>query len=129
MRGWIGWSILLVAVIHTVSGIVFLSSAFANVVRDGVFDTVRLTTVSASSVAFWFFVSGFLAFIVGGLVHHIERLGAAFPRFLPWALLLLTLFGCALMPVSAWWLLLVPSAGMFVRARRSVRPTEGAPHA
>lgn len=121
MRVWIGWSILLVAAIHTFFGIVFLGGAFAPVIRGGLFDTVRLTPASAVGMAFWFFVSGFLAFILGGMVHQLERLGIAFPGFLPWSLLALTVFGCAIMPVSAWWLLFLPVAGMFVRARSSVR--------
>jgi uncharacterized membrane protein YagU involved in acid resistance len=117
MRVWIGWSILLVAAVHTLFGIVFLGSAFAFVIRDGVFDTVRLTPPSAAGTAFWFFVSGFLAFMLGGVVHHLERLDVVFPRFLPWGLLVLTIFGCAIMPVSAWWLLFAPVAGMFMRTR------------
>jgi len=117
MRAWIGWSILLVAVIHTISGVVFLGGAGALILRGGVFDTVRLAGNPATGNAFWFFVSGFLALIVGGLVYHLERLGLPFPRFLPWALLALTVLGCLIMPVSAWWLLFAPVIGMFARAR------------
>ena len=119
MRVWIGLSILFVAFVHTVFGIAFLGGALALVLRGGVFDTVRLTHTSAAATAFWYFVSGFLAFMLGGVVDHLERLGLAFPRFLPWGLLALTAFGCVIMPVSAWWLLFVPVAGMFVRARSS----------
>ena len=122
MRVWIGWSILLVAAIHTAFGIVFLGGAFALVIRAGVFDTVRLTGASEAGTAFWFFVSGFLAFILGGVVHHLERLGIALPRFLPWSLLALTVFGCVIMSVSAWWLLFAPVAGMFARTRSSASP-------
>lgn len=118
MQHWIGRSILLVAVIHLVFGVVFLGGAFAGVLQGGLFHTVTLTAKSATATAFWFFVAGCLALMLGGLVDHLERMGAPFPTFLPWSLLALTVVGCILMPVSAWWLLLVPVTGMFMRARR-----------
>ncbi len=118
MRIWIGRSILLIAVIHTVFGIVFLGDAVALVLRGGVFNTVTLVPPTATGTAFWFFVTGFLAFVLGGLMHHLEYRDIAFPAFLPWSLLALTIAGCVLMPVSAWWLFLLPVIGMFVRIRR-----------
>ena len=97
MRVWIGRGILAVALIHSLFAIVFYRSA---------------------STVFWFIVSGALALMLGGLVHHVERLGIALPAFLPWSLLALTVVGCLMMPLSAW-LLLVPVAGMYVRERRA----------
>jgi hypothetical protein len=117
MRLWIGRSILVVALIHSIFGVVFLGGALMKGLGRGVFGSVALTTPSSLATAFWFFVAGALAFMVGGLVHHLESLGLAFPQFLPWSLLALTVVGCLMMPVSAWWLLLAPTVGMFVRAR------------
>jgi CHASE2 domain-containing sensor protein len=117
MRVWIGRSILVVALIHSVFGLVFLGGALTQLFRGGVFGSVTLMTPSSGATSFWFFVAGALGFMLGGLVDHVERLGIAFPTFLAWSLLALTVVGCVLMPVSAWWLLLVPSAGMFARGR------------
>jgi len=117
VRVWIGRSILVVGTIHTLLGIVFLRGAFAQVLSNGVFGAVTLTVQSSMATAFWFFVSGALALILGGLVHYLERIEVAFPAFLPWSLVALTIAGCVLMPVSAWWLLLAPVAGMYLRAR------------
>ena len=125
VRIWIGRSILLVALIHTVFGVFFFGGGFAAALRAGAFDVVSLAAApSADGIAFWFFVSGVLAFMLGGLVHYLERLGIAFPVFLPWGLLALTVAGCFLMPVSAWWLLFAPVVGMFVRQRHCAADNE-----
>lgn len=118
MRLWIGRSILFVAAIHLVFGVIFFGDAFVSLLRTGVLDSVTIMSRSATATAFWFFIAGLFALMLGGMVAHLERLGSPFPAFLPWSLLAVTLLGCALMPVSAWWLLLAPVAGMFVRARR-----------
>jgi hypothetical protein len=114
-----------VAAVHSVFGIVVLGGTFAPLLHRGLFNTVTLSQPSAPGTTFWFFVSGVLAFVVGGLVDYLERLGIAFPVFLPWALLALTIAGCTVMPVSAWWLLLVPVAGMFARRRRAMGGPDG----
>ena len=118
MRVWIGRSIVAVALIHTVFGVAVFGGALAQVLDRGVFGSITLIEPSPMATAFWFFVSGALAFMLGGLIDHLERLGVAFPAFLPWSLLALTAVGCLLMPLSAWWLLFFPVGGMYARGRR-----------
>ena len=118
VRVWIGRSILVVALIHSVFGVAFFGRALTRVFSTGVFGSITLLGPSPVTTPFWFFVSGALAFIVGGLVDYLERLGIAFPTFLAWSLLALSVVGCLLMPLSAWWLLIASVAGMFVRGRR-----------
>jgi hypothetical protein len=79
MRAWIGRTLLLIGVIHSVFGIIFLGDALAPVLREGVFNTVTLVPPSDRGTAFWFFVTGAFALMLGGLVHHDERLAIAFP--------------------------------------------------
>jgi len=110
---------------HFVFGLIAFRDVAGPVVREGVFNTVRLDDSSHRSVAFWFFTSGLLLLITGGLVDQSERLDVRFPAFLPWGLLALAVLGSVLMPVSAFWLLFVPAIGALRRARRD-NPGESA---
>jgi hypothetical protein len=117
VRAWVGRSILVIAVIHTVFGAVAFRGVAAPVLREGVFNSVRIQDTSERTVAFWFFISGLLLFIVGGLVDQSERLRIRLPAFLQWGLLALAAIGSVLMPASAFWLLFVPAAGVFIKRR------------
>jgi hypothetical protein len=59
-------------------------------------------------------MTGFSLMIVGGLIDWIERKGLELPPFLKWSLLALTIIGCCMVPSSGFWLLLIPSIGMYV---------------
>lgn len=120
VKVWVGRSILFIAVIHTVFGLIAFRDVAGPVVREGVFNTIQLDVSSHRNVGFWFFMSGALLFVVGGLVTQSERLDRRLPAFLPWSLLTLAVVGSVLMPVSAFWLLFVPVGGAFLQ-RRAVR--------
>lgn len=125
VKVWVGRSILFIAVVHTVFGLIAFRDVAGPIVRDGVFNTVQLDVSSHRNIGFWFFVSGGLLFVVGGLVAQSERLDRRFPAFLPWSLLVFAVVGSVLMPVSAFWLLFLPAGGAFLQ-RRAVRvPREG----
>lgn len=117
MRAWIGRSLLLIAVVHTVFGVLSFGGEARQVIHEGLFDTVRFDDASRRNVGFWFLVSGALLFVVGGLVDQSERRDVALPRFLPWALLALASVGSLMMPVSAFWLLFIPAVGSLARRR------------
>lgn len=118
MRAWIGWSVLGIGVIHTAFGFVFFGEVFAPWFRDGIVNSLGEAAPPLRNIAFWFFFTGFVLMILGGMVEYVERRGMPLPVFLPWSLLAMAIVGCVLMPASGFWLLLVPVAGMFVRMRR-----------
>ena len=117
VKVWVGRSILFIAVIHTVFGLIAFRDVAGPVVREGGFNTIQLDVSSHRNVGFWFFTSGLLLFVVGGLLDRFERLGIRFPAFVPWSLLALAIFGSVLMPVSAFWLLFLPVIGAFLQRR------------
>jgi hypothetical protein len=125
MRRWIGRGLLLIGVIHTVFGVVFLagSDLVAPILREGVFNTVGDSAPPLRQIAFWYFFFGFLLMLVGGLVDLVERHDISFPAFLRRSLLAIGIVGCILMPASGFWLVFVPVAGLFLRNRPAVVAT------
>lgn len=65
-------------------------------------------------MAFWYLLFGFMTLMLGGLIDWTERKGVGTPAFLPWGFLALAVVGCVMMPASGFWLLSVPTAGLFL---------------
>lgn len=118
MRRWVGRALVLTGVVHCAAGFVIFGDVLLPILREGVFNTLRPETYVARGGAFWFFFTGFLVLIFGGLVDEVERRRIEFPAFLPWSLLAFSIAGCVMMPASGFWLLLVPVVGMFAQRRR-----------
>lgn len=112
MKIWIGRSIMLIASLHTVVGIYLFRFAIADIIGEGVYNTVD--GHQDREVAFWFLVCGLFWFLFGGLIDTLENRGFAFPAFLGFGLLALAAFCALLMPVSGFWLLFVPAFGMLL---------------
>ncbi len=62
-------------------------------------------------MAFWFIFFGFLLIVFGALIDWCESKGIKLPLFLGWGLLTITIIGVMLMPVSGFWLVIIPSIG------------------
>lgn len=103
MKNWIGKWIMFVALGHTAVAIAFFSNGYREVMAQGFFNAVRS---ERTSLAVWFLLFGFLLFIVGMLVSAMEKLAMPIPAAIGIALLLLTVLGASLMPVSGFWLMI-----------------------
>lgn len=115
MRAWIGKSILIIAAIHTIFGLVVFRSTIAKLFDEGLLNTVN--GQPDREFAFWFIACGFFWFPLGWLIDRFEKLSIELPRFFGYALLILGVLAVAIMPASGWWLLFIPSSGMIVRER------------
>ena len=110
-NGWIGRAILGIGVIHTMFGLWFMRRTLAELLAEGLFNTVHGQPTREAT--FWFLFTGFALLVLGALVHWLETRGIAMPAFLGWSLLVLTAAGIFVMPASGFWLLLAPVAGLF----------------
>ncbi|MGD9367226.1 MAG: DUF6463 family protein [Desulfobacteraceae bacterium] len=112
MKVWIGKSVLVIGIVHSVYGFIVFRGILAELCRE-----LLLNTVDGQpnrEAAFWFLFSGFALLIIGGLIHWVEQRRLAMPLFLKWSFLAITLLGCFIMPKSGFWLLLVPTVGMYL---------------
>ncbi len=113
MKNWIGKSIIIIGIIHSVFGLVMFRSTLSEIINEGVFNTVNGQIMR--EFTFWFIVFGFLAIILGCLVDWCESQEIKIPNFLGWGLLVLTLLIVVIMPISGGWLFFIPSIGLILR--------------
>ena len=115
MRAWIGKYIAGVGIVHSVFGLVVFRSTFAELIRDGLVNTVN--GQPEREFAFWFVAIGLFWVLLGALIDQYERGGHSLPGFLGWALGALTLTGALMMPLSGWWLFFIPALALVRRSR------------
>lgn len=103
MKSWISKWIMFVAVGHTTVAMLFFSKFYAEILQNGLINTVKSPQ---TGLAVWFLLFGFMLFIFAMLVAVIEKNeNTQIPFSIGIALLILTLLGVILMPVSGFWLL------------------------
>jgi polyferredoxin len=123
MQAGIGKSIIVIGGIHSAFGFVVFRSTLAEIIREGLVNTVNGQPIR--EFAFWFIVFGFLAIIFGTFVDWCERQSVKLPKFFGWSLLALTLIIVTIMPISGGWLLFIPTIGAILRSRPSaILPSE-----
>ena len=118
MKVWIGKSVLLIGIAHSVFGFIVFRGILAELAGE-----LLLNTVDGQpdrEAAFWFLFSGFALLIIGGLINWIEHKQAALPLFLKWSFLGITFLGCFIMPKSGFWLLIVPTVGMYLQRNKDI---------
>lgn len=83
---------------------------------DGLIDSIGNNIEKALS--FWFFIIGILLIMFGQTLHHyIKKEQVPAPLFLGYTLLIFSVLGCFIMPVSGFWLFL-PQALVIILANR-----------
>ena len=118
---WIGKTIFLIGVVHSLFGFVALRSTLAVLWNEGLINTVN--GQPEREFVFWFMAFGIMAMIFGAFVNWCEKRCVPLPRFLGWSLLTFTIAVVTIMPISGGWLVLIPAIGAILRAD-SGRSTE-----
>ncbi len=119
-RRWIGRWLLVVGIVQALLGAGTYIDPVVAIVREKLWNTVD--AVPGRPLAFWLIFAGLLLALLGALAHWIEA-REPLPRFLGWTLLVFAVLGIVLMPISGFWFLLPPAAGIL--ARRGQRPSPG----
>ena len=119
MRPWIGKSLLIIGIIHSVFGFITFRNIIAELVREMLFNSIKYNQIDRHA-AFWFLFTGFAWLIIGGLIDWAERKHLDLPSFLKWGFLSITFFGCLIMPKSGFWLLFIPTIGLYLRRNKAV---------
>ena len=119
MRAWIGKTIVIIGVIHSVFGFAVLHSTLAELVSEGLVNTVNGQPMR--EFTFWFLFFGFLAIIFGAFVDWCERQQINLPHFFGWSFFALTLAIVVIMPASGGWIMFVPAVGAILRSRQTAK--------
>jgi len=118
MKIWIGKSLIVIGIIHTVFGLVVAQGIISEVAQEMFFNAIA--NQFEREAIFWFFITGFTLMIIGGLINWAELRQMELPPFLKWALLSLTVCGCFMMPASGFWTLFVPVVGLFLQKNMKI---------
>ena len=115
MKAWIGKTLIGIGIGHTIGGFWWFHPILSALFGEGLFNTISINVNPERETAFWFLFAGFALMIVGGLVDRLERLDETLPSFLGWGFAALTTVGAIIMPVSGFWLLIIPTIAMIRR--------------
>ncbi len=109
MKRWIGRSIVIIGLLHTVFGLITFKNILAVLLREGIVNTVN--GQPDREMAFWFIFCGLFMLVFGALIDWCESKEIKLPLVLGWGLLTITIIGVTFMPVSGFWLFIIPSVG------------------
>ena len=122
MKSWIGKAVILIGIIHTLFGFIYLRHIFLDLWQDGLLNTVNGQL--DREAFFWFTMGGFFMIALGLIINWVEQQQVGFPNLVGWILLTLTLVVVLIMPISGGWLLFIPAIGALSRGRKSRLTTE-----
>ena len=110
LKNWIGKWVIFVALGHSVVASILFGKTYRDLVINGIYNSVNSEKIG---LAVWFLLFGLILFVVGILISTIEKNGLRVPKSIGAALLLPTIIGVVLMPVSGFWLMLPAILAIF----------------
>ena len=110
MKRWIGRSIILIGILHTVFGLVGFSDTLIVLFGEGIINTVN--GQPDREMAFWFLFFGFSLMVFGALVDWCESKEIKLPPAIGWGLLTISILGVMFMPASGFWVVIIPAIGL-----------------
>jgi len=116
----IGYIVILIALGHTLVGLIFYSQPLKDVLQAGIFNTINSPNRAA---AFWFFMFGAMLAVYGAITQWLLDSVGALPRFWGWSLFALCLIGAIFVPMSGFWLGLLAAIAMIRWSAKDVSQT------
>jgi hypothetical protein len=116
---WKYSGILLVAtgILHSIVAILFGKDDLWAIFQDGLLDAVGEDV--PREFAFWFLICGIFVVFLGQILHYyIKKEQRPAPLFLGYNILVLSVIGCVIVPVSGFWLF-IPQALIIIFAKRN----------
>ncbi|PSL46506.1 hypothetical protein CLV51_103486 [Chitinophaga niastensis] len=110
---WIGKTLIGIAIIHTMFGLVVFRDILGQLYHDGLLNTIKVE--SDRNAAFWFLFTGFVWILLGIFVNSAEKNQYTIPPVIGWSLLVTALLAVIIMPASGFWLLFIPAIALIKR--------------
>jgi hypothetical protein len=111
-----------IGILHTATAPIFHGPALRGIVEGGVIAAVESdpAQIALRSAGFWYLTAGFAVMILGALLWWTQRRIGTLPGGVGWLVLGIAVWGVLLMPVSGFYLFLLP-AGLAWHAARDDR--------
>jgi len=113
-----GYWLYATGIIHVFVGVWLYAEPLVAISQNGFFNAVD--PYCDRNTAFWFLMFVPLLFAIGQLCCWAQVKGIALPTFLGWYLLATSIVGIVLMPISGFWLLIIPSVLIIIASRQIV---------
>ncbi|HYC84735.1 MAG TPA: DUF6463 family protein [Chryseosolibacter sp.] len=94
-------------ILHNTIGFVMGWSVLVGIAKSGFVNSIN--NEMDRNAIFWFLFAGFLMMMLGKLMQDYLKIESHLPRTLGIGMLVLSVIGCVMMPVSGFWLV-VPQA-------------------
>ena len=106
-------------VIHIIVAMISGWSVYKELVFDGLINSIGSNIQRGFS--FWFLLIGVLLIMFGqSLQYYIKKEQTPAPLFLGYALLILSVLGCLIVPISGFWFF-IPQALIIILAKRNMK--------
>ena len=122
MKIWKYSGVMLIAtgILHTILALLAGGEVFMEMIRNGLFNTIAGDNYFHQS-AFWFLVCGVLLIPFGQTLHYYQkREQKPAPMSLGYSLLIISILGCIIMPVSGFWLF-IPQALIIIIGNKRMK--------
>ena len=111
-----GIFLIATGILHTIVAIGLGKDVFLEIIQDGVINVTSQDFIRA--FAFWFLVCGFFVILLGQVLHYyIKNEQKPAPLFFGYSLLIFSILGCIVEPISGFWLFL-PQALIIILANK-----------
>ena len=106
-------------IIHTIYALFIGKDAFSEMLRNGLVNSIGENY--SQGFAFWFLICGVILILLGQtLQYYIKKEQKPAPVFLGYSILLLTVIGCIIEPVSGFWLSCHRQLLLFIQIKNKV---------
>lgn len=112
-----GYLLIAISILHVGVGIWSYAEPITGIWQDGFFNVVD--PYVDRQAAFWFMMAAPLFFAVGQLCCWAQAQNITLPASLGWNLLAVSTVGAVLMPISGFWLLMLPAFLILVASRQA----------
>lgn len=113
---WIGFSVAAIGAIHALFGLVAFRATLHDLIEECLWNTVN--GKPDREMAFWFLFPGLLLMILGRMIGELTADDDRLRSFLVWTIGGMTCLGVIIKPVSGFWVMLIPLAGLMWSAKR-----------
>lgn len=111
-----GIFLILTGILHTITAVLLGKDAYVAMIKDGLVNSADSDHIREFS--FWFLICGIFIILFGQTLHYyIKKEQKPAPLFLGYGILILTIFGCIIEPISGFWLF-IPQALIIIIANK-----------
>ena len=112
--------LIITGIIHTILSLLAGGEIFIEMIRNGLFNTLAGDNF-LHQTAFWFFVCGVLLVFWGQTLHYYQkREQKPAPLSLGYGMLIFSIFGCIIVPISGFWLF-IPQALIIIIGNKKLK--------